>query len=96
MKWPLYLFFASVTFSSGIIALSRGWNLPPQAAQIRNTAAGSQAASEEAALPACCAGHAHETKSDANSPMVCIVTTNEAGEREIVLPCCAGKQHTSN
>jgi hypothetical protein len=102
MKWPLYLLFASVTFSAGITALSRGWNLPPPATAGKpapgssrgNEAQTKTADSEE--LPACCAGRSHKAKSDADSPAIFTAITNEAGEVEIVPPCCAGKKHTGN
>jgi hypothetical protein len=59
MKWPLYLLFASVTFSAGITALSRGWNLPPPATAGKPATAVAQASTDSEELPACCAKHKH-------------------------------------
>jgi hypothetical protein len=93
MKWPLYFLFAGVTFAAGAIALNKGWNLPPLAAQGK-PAATVPTASDETALPACCAGPSRKPASGTNAPVAS--TTNEAGGREIVLPGCAGKKHTNN
>jgi hypothetical protein len=96
MKWPLYLLFTSVTFSAGITALSRGWNLAPLATAGKSAPAVAQASTESEELPACCERCSHKAKAIAGSPAVSSVTTNNAGEREIILPCCAGKKNRDN
>jgi hypothetical protein len=48
-----------VTFSAGITALSRGWNLPPPATAGKPATAVAQASTDSEELPACCAKHKH-------------------------------------
>jgi hypothetical protein len=96
MKWPLYLLFAGMTFAAGLTALSRGWNLPPQAPQTGNAVAGSPGKSGAATLPACCAECSHTAGAGAKAAAVLTATTNDAGEQEFVPACCAGKKHAGN
>jgi hypothetical protein len=62
MKWTLYILFASVVFSAGNIALSRGWNLPPPATTGKPAPAVIQASTDSEELPACCDPHKHVRK----------------------------------